>query len=349
MGNIIWQSTSTEKNLEEIFDRLNKISIATEEIKKGNLNEKAANEITKYIIELTNRAKTFNRPCNILVIGSQHHGKSRFINTVVRVLKTLNFIIHENPAPAGNFSVTKITKNLQRIELIENKLYLYDTPGKKYKNEEEWTILENIFNGLKDETVLDDDSIPNSQIILNLKKCVEPKNKIDEIIFVLNPTVLKPVVEFDPSEYTFYSRFFNYLVKLNSGRYPYIVFTCKDKSDNSCEIIYKSFCTAINPETQNFFIQNYLSNMEAQILETDKLMYSLFAQIVTSLKSRVAIQEQTLAEFLQSLELGKLIDKFTKQEIFTVKDLMNLTVSDFKELDITIGSKNRILEKLGKL
>jgi len=185
--------------------------------------------------------------------------------------------------------------------------------------------------------------------------------------------------------FTFYQKLTKLLKHLNNGRYPYIVFTCKDLSIQNFAKMFSDFCIRVNPETQNFYLQNYLDKQQPQILETDQIIYTIFSQIYFALKSNIPVQlqpnsnqdnvpvqgqanskqanpkqadpkqadpaifTQTLTEFLQSLGLEKLIDKFILHEISTVKELVNLTVSDYKDMDIKLGSRNKILEKLGML
>ena len=59
-------------------------------------------------------------------------------------------------------------------------------------------------------------------------------------------------------------------------------------------------------------------------------------------------REQTLEQFLNELELGKYLDRFTEEEIESVSDLALLKDEDLLNLGIKLGSRRKILAAFAK-
>jgi len=258
-----------------------------------NLFCEMANEFIEFINALIEQSIKLKRPYNILVIGDQHDGKSSLINTVSRVFHPTDNLIHHEPAPAGDMQYSRITHILHRIELVESKIYIFDTPGRNYQNETQKKMLQLIVNGLKEDTVLFDPKTTDDVLLQNLQKNVDVENKIDVIVLVINPkNVLDKTsgwvftsYEINNESMQEYLEFIGYLIILSSGKYPYVVFTCKDKHADYQKAT-DNFAAKIIPKSQLFFIKNYIDRRETKIEDTDLQMYNLKKKINTKNKKK---------------------------------------------------------------
>jgi len=178
-------------------------------------SELDVNEIKRGIHSAIKRAEQLQRSVNILVIGEQHFGKSGLINTFKRIVKSIDEHIHP-PAAAGDIKSDRCTYYYDRFDLVDNKLCIFDTPGRDYATETQRNILVQLLRGVKTKTQLallprydlDENGFPSNIpfpvsdsreddtfILENVKSNEDPKNKIDYVVIALYPEVFFEIKE----------------------------------------------------------------------------------------------------------------------------------------------------------
>jgi len=257
-------------------------------------------EIKSNINIVKNRAQRIGRSCNILIIGDQHHGKSSFINTIFRIVLSIDQSSHFQPAPAGTSS-DRCTMHYKKYTVLEDHVAIFDTPGVVFDSDAKINILKKLIQGVKENFLLFDKQLENQPTLmyesilrnLNLKENESLKNKIDFVIFVATPE------SFFTLQQSFFSNYYTIndaklqtlrsivnVLKLEMDDYPYVVFTHKDESTSKRDykdLVKTVSAYSINARTQTFLITNYNDRDAKPINETDADVYCIFAQIVFSM------------------------------------------------------------------
>jgi len=253
-------------------------------------------EIKGYVEIAKKRAEKIKRACNILIMGDQHHGKSSFINSIFRVVQTIDHSIHFQPAPAETTS-ERCTFNYKKYTLLDF-VHLFDPSCFLYKTETKKQILLKLLKGIQENILLFDKKLENNpklmfdQILtsLNLKENENLNNKIDFVIFIATPEDF-----FIRREGYIYDDYIINKDKLKDLRnivdtikvpmndYPYVVFTHKDESTskrNYNTLVQTVYEYSINAKSQTFLITNYKEREDKPLKDTDANIYCIFSQII---------------------------------------------------------------------
>jgi GTP-binding protein EngB required for normal cell division len=200
----------------------------------------------------------------VAIIGERNSGKSSLINTIYRVLSQdpYGFV-----AEKGNFNAMKQTTNFYREHKLPANITVFDSVGANYSRQEHKEWLEKIIAGWKSRTPMNATSMKD-------RKNVEPKNKLDFCLLVVDPLRFDQ----DPNFYDYYQGLSE--VATCEGVRPFIVVTKKAHPDVHITEEELKAKFSWMPSDNIWFLENYTALQQAYRSDTEKTVLMMLHNLL---------------------------------------------------------------------